>query len=116
MNAPAWLAFIAIVWWAALFNPAQSQQRFVSGLLDGVDVPSALISLDRQPSLQTNDRRRAEPTRDGNPPALAIPAARLSNLAAISVQPLVAFTPSPAAQPDRSPAQPRAPPVSAHAD
>ena len=116
MSAPAWLAFIAIVWWAALFNPAQSQQRFVAGLLDGVDVPSAVITLDRQPSLQTNDRRRSEPVRDGNPPALAISVSQPDYPAVVSVQPIGAFTQSPAAPPARSPAQPRAPPVSAHAD
>jgi hypothetical protein len=117
MSVPSWLALIAVVWWAALLNPAQSHQRFTAGLLDGIDLPVAATTADRHPSLQTNDRRRSESARDGNPPAAASAVATLE--ASIdSVVRIVTFTHPPAAQPVRSPAQPRAPPadVSAHAD
>lgn len=117
MSVPSWLALVAVVWWAALLNPAQSQQRFAAGLLDGIDLPGIVTSADRHSSLQTNDRRRSDSARDGNPPAAAIAASALE----FTVDPvvrIVAFTRLPTAQPARSPAQPRAPPanVGAHAD
>jgi hypothetical protein len=116
MSAPSWLALIAVVWWAALLNPAHSHQRFAAGLLHGIDLPDAVTTAE-WPSLQTNDRRRSDSARDGNPPAAAIAAAVIE----VSVDPVVrifTFTRQPAAQPARSPAQPRAPPagVSALAD
>ena len=116
MSVPSWLAFIAVIWWAALLNPAQSQQRFTAGLLDDMDLPGAVTTLDRQPSLQTNDRRRSESARDGNPPAAAIAAAMIESSVDQAVR-IVTFTRLLTAQPARSPAQPRAPPadVSAHA-
>jgi hypothetical protein len=117
MSGPSWLALIAVVWWAALLNPAHSQQRFAAGLLDGIDLPGVVTTADRHSSLQTNDRRRSDSARDGNPPAAAVTAKTIES----SVDPavgIVAFTHPPAARPVRSPAQPRAPPanVSAHAD
>ena len=117
MSVPSWLALVAVVWWAALLNPAHSHQRFSAGLLDGIDLPGAVTTADRHPSLQTNDRRRSDSARDGNPPAAAIAATTIES----SVDPvvrIVTFTHLPTARPVRSPAQPRAPPadVSAHAD
>lgn len=116
MSAPSWLAFIAVIWWAALLNPAQSQQRVTAGSLDGMDLPGVVSAMDRHPSLQTNDRRRSDAAREGNPPAAAI--ATVTWLFSIDpVLRVVTFTRQLTAQPARSPAQPRAPPadVSAHA-
>jgi hypothetical protein len=117
VSVPSWLALVAVVWWAALLNPAHSQQRFTAGLLDGIDRPGAVITVDRHPSLQTNDRHHSESARDGNPPAAAIEAAKFES-AVDPVLRIVTFTLQPVARPARSPAQPRAPPadVSAHAD
>ena len=117
MSAPSWLALIAMVWWAALLNPAQSQQRLTTGLLDGIDLPGMVTTADRHPSLQTNDRRRSESARDGNPPATAIATATIEPTVDPAAR-IVTFSRRPVAQPARSPAQPRAPPanVGAHAD
>lgn len=116
MSAPSWLALVAVVWWAALLNPAQSQ-RLADGLLDGVDLPGAAAFVDRQPSLHVSDRRRSESAREGNPPALAIAASVTIAVFADPVERIDAFISRPASQPARSPAQPRAPPapVVAHA-
>ncbi|MDY6946359.1 MAG: hypothetical protein SXG53_11615 [Pseudomonadota bacterium] len=117
MSTPSWLALVAVVWWAALLNPAHSHQRVAAGLLDGIDLPGVVTTADRHSSLQTNDRRRSDPARDGNPPAAAIAATTIEPALDPGVR-IVTFTYLPAARPIRSPAQPRAPPanVSAHAD
>lgn len=116
MNVPSWLAFVAVIWWAALLNPAQAQPRFAAGLLDGIDLPAAVTTVDRHPSLQTNDRRRSESARDGNPPAAAIATGTIEASIGLAIQTVTVTRPL-SARPVRSPAQPRAPPaeVSAHA-
>jgi hypothetical protein len=108
MGGPAWLALIAVVWWAALLNPSQARP-FATGIFDGAGLPDSVISTDRQPSLETDDRRRADQARDGSPPAALAAAATID----LSLEPMewLGATPyRPIARPTRSPAQPRAPP------
>src|SRR5687767_13886951 len=89
MGAPSWLALVALLCWAALFNPAQFQQRFVAGLLDGVGIPSAIMSQEPNASLQTNDRQRSDATREGNPPSPAIVATQVIERAVVSIRRIV---------------------------
>lgn len=109
MSGPSWLALIAVVWWAALLNPAQARP-FASGIFDGVDLPAAVVSADRHLSLQTSDRRRPDTTRDGSSPA-ALASASSIDLALAPIQLLATTAHSPVTRPARSPAQPRAPPA-----
>ncbi|MBM0103391.1 hypothetical protein JM946_01480 [Steroidobacter sp. S1-65] len=115
MSAPSWLAFIALLCWAALFSPAQSQHRFVAGLLDGVDIPNAIMSLERHAPLLTDDRQRSDVAHNGNPPAQGLAARAAIDQIVLLIRYTAALTSLPAQQPIRSPAQPRAPPVSIHA-
>lgn len=108
MSGPSWLALIAVVWWAALLNPAQARS-FSAGIFDGVALPAAVASADRHSSLATNDRHRADPARGGSSP-LAPASVFTIALSLEPIQWLVAVSHSPATRPARSPAQPRAPP------
>lgn len=109
MSGPSWLALVAVVWWAALVNPAGSQS-FATGMLDGNDLPAVVASADRHLSLQTSERRRSDGARDGNLPA-AIASAFAVEFAVEPVQRVVAHNDRPVTKPARSPAQPRAPPA-----
>ncbi|WP_129781607.1 hypothetical protein [Peristeroidobacter soli] len=109
MNGPSWLALIAVVWWAALLNPAQARS-FAAGIFDGVGSSAAVVSSDRHLSLQTNDRRRVDPVRFGHSPVALASVFTF----ALSLEPIQSFAPTthqPASRPARSPAQPRAPPA-----
>ncbi|WP_129647385.1 hypothetical protein [Peristeroidobacter agariperforans] len=109
MGGPVWLALVAVVWWAALLNPSQAR-TFSTGIFDGLELPAATVSADRQLSLQTSDRRRTDSARDGSSSAVLAPAA----IVHLSVEPTQWFgatTHRPIARPIRSPAQPRAPPA-----
>jgi hypothetical protein len=109
MSGPSWLALIAVVWWAALLNPAQARS-FASGIFDGVGLPAAVVSADRHLSLQTSDRRRSDTTRDGSSPATLSSVFQI-DLALEPIQWLATRTQSPVTRPVRFPAQPRAPPA-----
>lgn len=109
MSGPAWLALVAVVWWAALLNPSQTRS-FSSGIFDGVEMPAAVVAADRHFSLQTNDRRRTDWARDGSSPAALAAAATIS----LFLEPVPWLDTSalrPLARTARSPAQPRAPPA-----
>ncbi|WP_116809092.1 hypothetical protein [Steroidobacter cummioxidans] len=109
MSGPTWLALIAVVWWAALLNPAQAGS-FATGIFDATDLPATVASANRHLSLQTNDRRRAETMRDGSVPIALTP----KLIAEVSFEPvpwLGITTHRPIARPTHSPAQPRAPPA-----
>lgn len=108
MSGPSWLALVAVVWWAALLNPAQARS-FSAGIFDGVSLPAAVVSSDRHFSLATNERHRADPARGGSSP-LALASVFTIALFFEPIQRLVAISLLPAARPARSPAQPRAPP------
>ncbi|MBL8269924.1 hypothetical protein [Steroidobacter sp.] len=105
---------IAIVWWAALLSPTQTQ-RFAEGLFDGVDMPAAVASVDRHLALYTKERRRSDSARDGNPPAAVIAVTHSIQFSGERARQIIAFSPRPAAEQARSPAQPRAPPVATRA-
>jgi hypothetical protein len=109
MSGPTWLALIALVWWAALLNPAQAGS-FATGIFDDSDMPAAVASANRHLSVQTNDRRRAETTRDGSSPITLAPTFTIE----VSFQPTLWLGTSndrPLARSTHSPAQPRAPPA-----
>jgi hypothetical protein len=111
MSGPSWLALVAVVWWAALLNPAQARS-FATGIIDGIDLPAVVVSADRHLSLQTSERRRADPVRFGHSPAALASVFTF----ALSLEPSQWLTPTshkPASRPARSPAQPRAPPATA---
>jgi hypothetical protein len=107
MSGPSWLGLIAVVWWAALLNPAQTRS-FSAGIFDGVALPAA-VAADRHSSLATSERHRADPARGGGAP-LALASIFTIALSLEPIQWLVAISHSPATRPARSPAQPRAPP------
>ncbi|HWK50177.1 MAG TPA: hypothetical protein VNR40_09835 [Steroidobacter sp.] len=109
MSGPTWLALLAVVWWAALLNPAQAGS-FATGIFDANDLPATVASANRHLSLQTNDRRRAETMRDGGAPVALSPTLAIE----VSFEPtewLGLATHRPIARPTHSPAQPRAPPA-----
>lgn len=111
MSGPSWLTLIAVVWWAALLNPAQAGS-YATGIFDGVDSPAAVVSADRHLSLQTSEQRRADPVRFGHSPAALASVFTF----ALSLEPIQWLAPTshqPASRPARSPAQPRAPPATA---
>lgn len=114
MSVPSWLTLVAIVWWAALLSPAQSQ-RFADGLFDGAAMPGAVASVDRHLALYTKERRRSDSARDGNPPAAVVTVTHSIQLSFERARQTVTFSPRPAVEQARSPAQPRAPPVGNHA-
>jgi hypothetical protein len=108
MGGPAWLALIAVVWWAALLNPSQARS-FSAGIFDGVDSTVVVVSPDRHLSIQTSDRRRSDSARGGSSPAALAPVATF-DLTLEPIQWLGTITHRPITRPARSPAQPRAPP------
>jgi hypothetical protein len=107
-SGPSWLALVAVVWWAALLNPAQARS-FSAGIFDGVRLPAAIVSTDRHFSLATSERHRADPPQGGSSP-IALASVFTIALLVEPIQWLVAISSPPAARPVRSPAQPRAPP------
>lgn len=109
MNGPSWLALIAVVWWAALLNPAQARP-LATGIFDGIDLSAAVVSADRHLSLQTSDGHRTDSARGGSSPFAFAPVFTF----ALSIEPiqwLATTSHPPVTRLARSPAQPRAPPA-----